>query len=83
MLCFRYTLFHDLPMVYIPEGHSDIRKLKQYQSQPIHGFWDKTIPSHCVSGDDILVVPGAINAVLDGLVILLVSDIQKALACMG
>ena len=28
---------------------------------------------HCVSGDDILIVPGAINAVLDGFVILLVS----------
>ncbi|KAL2058653.1 hypothetical protein ABVK25_001381 [Lepraria finkii] len=42
-----------------------------FQCQPIHGFWDKTIPSHCVSGDNILIVPGAFNAVLDAFVILL------------
>ena len=42
------------------------------ESQPIHGFWDKNVPSHCISGDKILIVPGAFNAVLDGLVILLV-----------
>jgi len=46
-------------------------------SQPIHGFWDKTIPSRCISGDNILVVPGAINAVLDGCVILLVGRLNK------
>lgn len=42
-----------------------------FQCQPIHGFWDKSISSHCVSGDDILVVPGSINAVLDAFIIAL------------
>lgn len=43
-------------------------------SQPIHGFWNKDIPFHCVSGDNILVVPGAVNAVLDGFVIFVVKS---------
>ncbi|KAL6720706.1 hypothetical protein ACLMJK_002631 [Lecanora helva] len=42
-----------------------------FQCQPIHGFWDKAIGAHCISGDDILVIPGALNAVLDGFVILM------------
>lgn len=43
------------------------------QSQPIHGFWDKDVSSHCISGDNILVIPGSINAVLDAFVMALVS----------
>ncbi|KAL2036834.1 hypothetical protein N7G274_010377 [Stereocaulon virgatum] len=42
-----------------------------FQCQPIHGFWDKTIPLHCTSGDNILIVPGGFNAVLDAFVVLL------------
>ena len=45
-------------------------------SQPIHGFWDKAVPSKCVKGDNILVVPGAINAVLDAFIISLVSPLE-------
>ena len=42
-------------------------------SRPIHGFWIKTIPSTCIKGDNILIVPGSINAVLDAFIIALVS----------
>jgi hypothetical protein len=49
-------------------------------SQPIHGFWDKTIPFHCISGDNILIVPGGFNAVLDAFVVLLVSTTHKRVA---
>lgn len=50
-------------------------------SQPIHGFWDKDISSHCVSGDDILVVPGSINAVLDAFIVALVRVQDERRGC--
>ena len=37
--------------------------------------------SHCVSGDDILVVPGSINAVLDAFIIALVSVQDERRGC--
>ena len=47
-------------------------------STPIHRFWDLTQPGHCVSGDNILLVPGAINCVLDFLIIILVGSTSQS-----
>lgn len=40
-------------------------------SQPIHGFWNRHIPSKCISGDDFMTISGAINTVLDFFIVAL------------
>ncbi|KAK0509450.1 hypothetical protein JMJ35_007844 [Cladonia borealis] len=42
-----------------------------FQCTPIHRYWDLTQPGRCVNGDNILIVPGAVNCVLDFLIIIL------------
>ncbi len=72
LLCYGYPAVHNFPMVSASACCFHVNPGSLSFSQPIHAFWDREVPHHCISGDDILVVPGAINAVLDGLVILLV-----------
>lgn len=44
-----------------------------FQCTPVEHFWNRqTTAGHCVDGDNILLIPGAINCVLDALVIILV-----------
>ena len=41
------------------------------RSKPIHGFWNRHVPSKCLSGDHILLIPGTINTVLDFFIVAL------------
>lgn len=45
-------------------------------SIPIHKFWHRTTPGHCVNGDTVIIVPGAVNVVLDFFIVALVSTSQ-------
>ncbi|CAL8584661.1 hypothetical protein XPA_010249 [Xanthoria parietina] len=40
-----------------------------FQCTPIHKFWHRDAPGHCVDGNQIILIPGAINTVLDFIII--------------
>ncbi|KAI4268121.1 MAG: hypothetical protein L6R38_007957 [Xanthoria sp. 2 TBL-2021] len=40
-----------------------------FQCTPIHKFWHRNAPGHCTNGNHIIIVPGAINTVLDFIII--------------
>lgn len=42
-----------------------------FQCQPIHHFWDRAGPGKCANGDLVQIVPGAVNCVIDFLIIML------------
>ena len=44
-----------------------------FQCTPVDHYWHPDSQGHCTNGDNILIVPGAINCVLDALIIFLVS----------
>lgn len=48
------------------------------RSQPIHHFWDRAGPGKCANGDLVQIVPGAINCVIDFLIIMLVSHSARS-----
>lgn len=42
-----------------------------FQCQPIHHFWDRAGSGKCANGDLVQIVPGAINCVIDFIIIML------------
>lgn len=44
---------------------------KYFESTPIQRSWNRTIPGTCSKQDDVVIIPGAINCVLDFLIILI------------
>lgn len=60
-------------MVKLLNGASEEFLADPASSTPIHKFWHRDAPGHCVDGNQIILIPGAINTVLDFIIIGLVS----------
>lgn len=57
---------------YVSAGRCCLSFTKILPSAPIDKYWNREKPGSCVNGDIVLIVPGAINAVLNFLIIALV-----------
>lgn len=52
--------------------HGYIAMTNCSHSLPVHKFWHRTVPGHCLNGDTLIIVPGAVNVVLDFFIVALV-----------
>lgn len=60
-------------MVRMLNGASEEFLADPASSTPIHKFWYRNAPGHCADGNQIILIPGTINTVLDFIIIGLVS----------